>query len=313
MNSPEQRFLVVLEFEDDDRPLIIEDDGRVCHAHVRGPSGNVISAVWLYNRLRTAGEAGSESVAQDAAPLNPRTHGLDWGEEPFPSSEAEFRTSICKRTNIPTVFSVFIRDELFAILGAGEVIGMSKLAKKDGPLALRLPRPGEAYWQVLSPYWEQVDIYSGGDVFLRTFANVPEPAGHLLALHWCQSEVCNGGFHQFFGNPTGVLAPEAAQGFRAIGMSAIAEILERAMAVFGTPYPRAQETRRQFLSSIPGKTREEWDPFIALDDAFYEAIGDHVLDDAADAYAARTMPLEASLNLTPEPQVGGTVCYVRLG
>ena len=70
---------------------------------------------------------------------------------------------------------------------------MSKLAKRDGTLALRLPRPGEAYWQVVSPYWEQVDIYSGGDAFLRTFANVPEPAGHLLALHWCQSEVCNGG------------------------------------------------------------------------------------------------------------------------
>ena len=33
MDTPEQRFLVVLEFENDDRPLIIEDDGRVCHAH----------------------------------------------------------------------------------------------------------------------------------------------------------------------------------------------------------------------------------------------------------------------------------------
>ena len=313
MATPEQGFLVVLEFEDDDRPLIIEDDGRVCHAHVRGPTGNVVSAVWLYNRLRAPDEAGSETSAQNADPLNARTHALDWGEKPFPSSEAEFRASICKSTNKPTVFSIFIRDELFAILRVGERIGMSKLAKKDGQLALRLPRPGEAYWQIVSPYWKQVDIYSGGDAFLRTFANVPEPAGHLLALHWCQSEVCNGGFHQFFTNPTGVLAPEAAQGFRAINTSAIAEILERAMVVFGTPYPRAQEMRHQFLSSIPGETRDEWDPFIALDDAFYEAKGDDVLYDAADAYAARTMPLEARLNLTQQPQVGGTVCYVRLG
>jgi uncharacterized protein DUF4375 len=221
--------------------------------------------------------------------------------------------SSSKITHRPTVFSIFIRDELFAILRVGEKIGMSKLAKKDGPLALRLPRPGEAYWQVVGPYWEQVDIYGSGDGFLRTFANVPQPVGHLLALHWCQSEVCNGGFHQFFTNSTGVVAPEAAQGFRAINMSAIAEILERAMAVFGTPYPRAQEARHQLLSSIPGETRGEWDPFIALDDAFYEAKGGDVLYDAADAYAARTMPLEARLNLTPEPQVGGTVCYVRLG
>jgi Domain of unknown function (DUF4375) len=312
MDTPEQGFLVVLEFEDDDRPLIIEDDGRVCHAHVRGPTGNVVSAVWLYNRLRAPDEAGSESLAR-TAPLNPRTHALDWGDKPFPSSEAEFSASICKSTNSPTVFSIFIRDELFAILRVGESIGMSKLAKKDGPFGLRLPRSGEAYWQVVSPYWERVDIYSGGDAFLRTFANVPEPAGHLLALHWCQSEVCNGGFHQFFTNSTGVLAPEAAQGFRAINMSAIAEILERAMAVFGTPYPRAQEMRHQFLPSVPGGTRDEWDPFIALDDAFYEAKGDDVLYDAADAYAVRTMPREARLNLTPEPRVGGTVCYVRLG
>jgi hypothetical protein len=232
------------------------------------------------------------------------------------------------------------------------------LAKKDGPLALRLPRPGEVYWQIVSPYWDQVDIYSSGDVFLRTFANVPEPAGHLLALHWCQSEVCNGGFHQFFINSTGVLAPEAVRGFRAINMSAIAEILERAMVVFGTPYPRAREMRHQFLSSkaksaiaeileramvvfgtpypraremrhqflssisgkihqflssMSDKIRDERDPFTALDDAFYEAKGGDVLYDAADAYAARTMPLEARLNLTPEPQVDGTVCYVSLG
>jgi hypothetical protein len=190
---------------------------------------------------------------------------------------------------------------------------MSKLAKKDGALALRLPRPGETYWQVVSPYWDKVDIYSDADAFLRTFAKVPEPAGHLLALHWCQSEVCNGGFHQFFTNSTGVLAPEAARGFRAINMSPIAILLEKAMAMFGTPYPRTREKRQQFLSSIPGKTRDEWDPCVALDRAFYEASGDDLLYDAADAYAARTMPLEARLNLTPEPQVGGTVYYVGLG
>lgn len=312
MDIPKRGFLVVFEFEDDDRPLIIEDDGRVCHAHVRGPTGNVVSAVWLYNRLDASDGAESESPAQDAALLNPRTHALDWDEKPFPSSD-EFRASIRKATNRPTAFSIFIRDELFAILRAGEGIGRSKLAKKDGPLALRLPRPGEAYWQVVSPYWERVDIYRGGDAFLRTFANVPEPAGHLLALHWCQSEIRNGGLHQFFTNPTGVLAPEAAQGFRAIDKPAIAEIIETAMAVFGTPYPRAQNVRHQFLSSIPGNTRDKWDPFVSLDRAFYKAIGDDVLFDAADAYATRTMPLDARLNLTPEPQVGGQVCYVRLG
>jgi hypothetical protein len=62
MDIPEQSLLVVFEFEDDVRPLIIEDDGRVCHAHVRGPTGNVVSAVWLYNRLGGPYKAGSRAL-----------------------------------------------------------------------------------------------------------------------------------------------------------------------------------------------------------------------------------------------------------
>ncbi len=147
--------------------------------------------------------------------------------------------------------------------------------------------PGEAYWKVISPYWKTVDIYSGSSAFLQTFAQLPKPAGHLLALHWCQSEVRNGGFHQFFYNPTGVLAPEAEQGLHAVGMPAAADIAGRAMLMFGTPYPRERAQRLSFLASIPGKTRKEWDPFEALDTAFYTAIGEYgsLLIQAADAYA----------------------------
>ena len=147
------------------------------------------------------------------------------------------------------------------------------------PLALRLPRPGELCWQIVSPHWTSVDIYGSANAFLRTFAQVPEPAGHLLAVRWCESEVCNGGFHQFFTNPTGVLAPEATRGFRAINLPAIAEIVEKAMALFGTPYPRERQERRQFLSKFLDRTKTD-DPFAALDEAFYDSIGDDVLYDA---------------------------------
>ena len=317
MGSVQQDFLIAYEFDDDDRPLIIEDDGSACHAHVRGPTGNVVSEVWLYNRVAVSEKSGAQSLAKDAAPTNPGTHTFDWGESPLPSSAADFRVSISKVTNKPTVFSIFIRGEPFAILRVGEKIGRCKLAKKDGPLARRLPRPGEAYWQVVDPYWEHVDIYNGAVDFRRTFAQVPEAEGDLLALHWCQSEVCNGGFHQFFRNSTGVLAPEAAKGFRAIDMPVVAEIVERAMAMFGVPYPREWEERRQSLSKLAGKTgdegdRDTWDPFKVLDDGFYDAIAEDVLCDAADAYAARTMPLQAQLNLTPQPQVDGKICYASL-
>lgn len=59
--------------------------------------------------------------------------------------------------------------------------------------------------------------YEGPEEFVRQFRRVRPEVGHLYAAHWCQSEVRNGGFHQFFSNTTGLLAPEALEGFRAIG------------------------------------------------------------------------------------------------
>ena len=47
MDGAEQGFLIVYEFEDDDRPLIIEDDGQawfssvVTHSMLRSPSGRL--------------------------------------------------------------------------------------------------------------------------------------------------------------------------------------------------------------------------------------------------------------------------------
>lgn len=155
--------------------------------------------------------------------------------------------------------------------------------------------PGERYWEVVEPHWRTVDIYNGEGRFQRTFARVPQPAGHLLTLHWCQSEVCNGGFHQFFMNPTGVLAPEATRGFREIGMPSVADIVERAMAVFGSPYPREQEPRREFLLGLADKTPLDRNPFADLDSAFYDAIGESgaLLYSAADEYASRRVSAAA--------------------
>jgi hypothetical protein len=130
--------------------------------------------------------------------------------------------------------------------------------------------PGERYWSVVEPFWGAVSVYASPDEFLRQFHALPPRVGHLLAAHWCQSEVCNGGLHQFFSNPTGVLAPEAADGLRAIGLVEWATILAEAMRFFGEPYPRAQAERQERLGRVPGHRREEWDPFYALDDRFYE-------------------------------------------
>ncbi|MGE5836803.1 MAG: DUF4375 domain-containing protein [Acidobacteriota bacterium] len=129
------------------------------------------------------------------------------------------------------------------------------------------------YWSVLEPYWDRIDIYNGPEEFLATFAAAPTVVQTLFAAHFCESEVSNGGLHQFFMNPTGVLAPEAAAAFRTIGLPETGAILDRAMAYFGTPYPRRQDDRVDRLNARSGNTRAEWDPFVDLDSDFYDSLG----------------------------------------
>jgi hypothetical protein len=132
---------------------------------------------------------------------------------------------------------------------------------------------GGGYWDLVEPFWESIDIYQSPKRFLDTYRSAPEIPRLLFAAHFCESEVSNGGLHQFFSNPTGILAPEAVQAFRRIGFADAAGILERAMGFFGTPYPRDQELRLERLRTRQGETRKEWDPFHELDDEFDRTLG----------------------------------------
>ena len=91
-----------------------------------------------------------------------------------------------------------------------------------------------SYWETVEPIWDKISI-NDVDVFLETYAQAPPHAALLYAAHFCQSEVCNGGFHQLFYNSTGVLAPEAVWGFHAIGQHKVAETVQAAMDVIGSP------------------------------------------------------------------------------
>lgn len=105
------------------------------------------------------------------------------------------------------------------------------------------------YWRMIEPWWKRISIYDGADRFLREFSAAPDPVGHLFATHWVQSEVRNGGFDQFFSNATGVLAPEAERGFRAIGMPKAADVIAAQIASFGPAYPREQDDRELLLET----------------------------------------------------------------
>lgn len=105
----------------------------------------------------------------------------------------------------------------------------------------------DGYWTLIDEAFDKVSIYDGHEVYAKQASVYPEHVRHLLAAHWCQSEICNGGFNQFFSNSTGVLAVEAVHGMRAIGLTEIATLLEKGLARFGQPYPTDAAVRNKKL------------------------------------------------------------------
>lgn len=121
-------------------------------------------------------------------------------------------------------------------------------------------------WSIVEAAWETIDIYHGPEVFRHSFESAPRASGLMFAAHFCQSEICNGGFSQFFWNSTGILAPEAVEGFREIGQVEIAALVESAMNLVGTPYPRDRQERQERLSQVPEGALD------ALDQKFFHLI-----------------------------------------
>jgi hypothetical protein len=141
----------------------------------------------------------------------------------------------------------------------------------------------ETYWSVVEPICGVVNIYEGPEIFLATFGQVRREAGLLYAAHFCQSEVCDGGFERFFHNSTGVLAPEVVPGFEAIMQVQISHAVTQAMNVLGTPDLRDRSARQTALGRLPPDSFNELDTrLFALMDS--ERGG---FDVAADSYATR--------------------------
>lgn len=142
------------------------------------------------------------------------------------------------------------------------------------------------YWTLVDPIWDTVSIYDGPEAFLEQYNAAPEASRVLFAAHWCQSEINNGGFEQFFSNSTGVLAPEGVLAFRALGMPQTADLIGKAMAVFGAHYPRERTEREDALDRVWDDV-EGNDPFGDLDEPFFELVDaeNGGFEHAADTYA----------------------------
>ena len=123
------------------------------------------------------------------------------------------------------------------------------------------------YWRFVEPIWDSLSIYDGGDIFLQGFNEATEKQKVLFATHWTQSEIMNGGLGQFFSNSTGVLAPEAVEGFKKLGMPKCASILSEAMKFFGENYPRERAIRNSVLDYFYEQCGEEAIPMLEQEDA----------------------------------------------
>ena len=119
-----------------------------------------------------------------------------------------------------------------------------------------------------------ISIYDGLEVFLEEFGQVSRAQQIAFAGFWFQAELLNGGLAQFFSNDTGVLAPEAAEACREVGLPTLASRLEEAMAWFGEPYPRDRSSREEALEAFADNHPDVDGPFDELDDVVVSLIYD---------------------------------------
>jgi len=93
----------------------------------------------------------------------------------------------------------------------------------------------------------------------RGESSLTETERQIVAAYWVELEVGNGGFDQYFNNSAGDSAATALAGLKAMGATAAAAILERAMAVFPGGKPPADRGQRgKIMEEIDAKATPIW-------------------------------------------------------
>jgi hypothetical protein len=145
---------------------------------------------------------------------------------------------------------------------------------------------GKDYWAMVVPWWDQIaEDWESEQGYLSNISRVSRPALLLGTAHFCCSEICNGGFVQLFNNSTGMIVPEAIEGFRAIGMPETAAVIEEAVCVFGSSYPRDRDGRQRAFAAVGNRIAA----FDALNDRFYQVVETENggFEEAASRYSER--------------------------
>ena len=152
--------------------------------------------------------------------------------------------------------------------------------------------PLSTLWPVSDVASKLISIYEGPEVFLRDYSAATEVHQHIFAAYWFQAEFLNGGLTQFFGNSTGVLAPEAVEAYKAMNLPLLAAKLQESIDLFGYPYPRERELREAKLEAFAENNDPEIEPFDTLDKEITQLIHEEAggLESSALAYIKRLEP-----------------------
>jgi hypothetical protein len=158
-----------------------------------------------------------------------------------------------------------------------------------------MPRFDRPYERVILSLWEQFN-HLGPEPWpwtpraIEWMSRLPRSRLLLLAAHACWLDAWTAGFHSFFGLSTGIFSPEAAEGFRLLGLPLSAGIIEEANRYFGVEYPRDVNDRmRQLPQHRSAKPRNALDD---LDERFLKTLEDEQVmhgdwEDLADAFVLR--------------------------
>ncbi|MDP1913452.1 DUF4375 domain-containing protein [Brevundimonas sp.] len=126
--------------------------------------------------------------------------------------------------------------------------------------------PTDLVWSLIDDAWNSEISLEDVEATQARLNAMPAHVRHLYAATWIDCEVGNGGFWQLFSNSAGVLAPEAVDGFTALGMPQTAAIVAEAINLLGSPFPRDRNVRDQRLSDLEDTC------FDGLEDQFYTMI-----------------------------------------
>jgi len=114
-----------------------------------------------------------------------------------------------------------------------------------------------------------------------------EPQRHAYFAHYADADICNGGFGQFFFNASGEHLSGTVAALRAVGASDRADLVERALNVFGERGPPRNRVRR--IVMLEDMADEAWEPIGEIEEQYFriesnlnELIYRYVLDHLED-------------------------------